>query len=80
MEIQNLDGYVGFGLIVHSFVYCPECTPSELVVNDVFVDLSIGDGLSWFEVLGIAEVEGVDFGGGNFFHFDYLILIINSYS
>ena len=68
MEIQHLNGHVGFGLVVHSFVYCPEGTPSELVVDDVFVDLSVSDCFSRFEVLGIAEVEGVDFGGRNFFH------------
>lgn len=42
-EVEHFDCHHALCLVVHAFVDLPECSPSDLVVDDVFVDAGVGD-------------------------------------
>ena len=60
-QIEHFDSYHKFCLVIHALVDLTECSASDLVVYDVFVDSGVGDGFACFTVLFIAEFEPVLF-------------------
>lgn len=59
VQIKHFDGDFIFSLVVHSEVDGSEGSSSELIVDYIFVNSSVGDGSSAVEVVLVVEVEVV---------------------
>jgi len=53
-EVKHFYSYQAFSLVIHTFIDLAECTSSDLVVHDVFINSCIGYGFPSFAVLFVA--------------------------
>lgn len=58
-QIQHLDGYLSFSLVIHASVDRSECPTADFLVGDVLVDDGVGNGLVISHKFLVAEFQAM---------------------